>query len=78
MNMIVAAIRKAGLNRPRLRDELFGLASYHGVSGEIVFDTNMSNVGPTWLAVVTDGRFSYMPAQPWKEPRAGVKSSVAR
>ena len=71
MNLIIAAIRKTGLNRARVRDELFAVKSWRGASGEIVFDTNMSNIGATWLAVANDGRFTYAPAKPWERLRSG-------
>lgn len=77
MNLILSAIRKAGLNRARVRDELFAMKSWPGASGEIVFDTNMSNIGPTWLAVARDGRFTYTPAQPWEEPQSRAPSVSA-
>ena len=64
-NLIIEAMRKAGLNRARIRDRLFDLRRYEGVAGTIVFDTNMSDIGPTWLAVVKDGRFTYQPAPAW-------------
>jgi branched-chain amino acid transport system substrate-binding protein len=75
MNILIAAIREAGLNRARIRDALYGMKSYHGVSGEILFDTNMSDVAPVWLATVQDGRYHYTPAPSWNEPRA---ASTAR
>ncbi len=70
MNLILGAIREAGLNRARIRDSLYGLKEVHGVSGEILFDTNMSNVAPLYLATAKDGRFHYAPAPSWEEPRA--------
>ncbi len=79
MNLILDAVSRAGLNRARLRDELFALNAYHGVSGEIVFDTNMSNVGHTWLAEVVNGRFQYTLAQRWQSPRpAAAQGAGAR
>jgi len=78
MNMILDAVGKAGLNRARLRDALFALNAYHGVSGEIVFDTNMSNVGPTWLAEVVNGRFHYTPAPRWQPPRPAASRGAGR
>jgi len=61
-NILVRAIRAAGLNRARVRDALYALESVRGVSGEIVFDTNMSNVTPPWLAEVRGGRLRYFRA----------------
>lgn len=59
MNLLIWAIREAGLNRALIRDALFSLKTYPGVTGEIVFDTNMDDISPPWLAVVQDGRFRY-------------------
>ena len=55
----VAAIRTAGLNRARIRDAIFALDTFPGVTGTIVFDTNMDDIGPPWLAVVEHGRLRY-------------------
>jgi branched-chain amino acid transport system substrate-binding protein len=79
MNLLIAAIREAGLNRALIRDSLYALKSTRGVSGEIVFDTNMSDVAPVWMATVQGGRYRYAPAPSWDEPRAAassVRSSV--
>ena len=59
MNLLIWAIGEAGLNRARIRDALFRLKTYPGVTGEIAFDTNMSDISPPWLAEVQDGRFRY-------------------
>jgi ABC-type branched-subunit amino acid transport system substrate-binding protein len=78
MNLILNAIRQAGLNRPRVRDQLFALQSYKGASGDIVFDTNMSNVAPTWLATVQQGRFHYVPAPDWEQTTASTAPGAAK
>jgi len=65
MNLLIDAIREAGLNRARIRDAMYRLDRYHGVTGEIVFDTNMTDIGPPWLATVRGGRFVYEPAPAW-------------
>ena len=46
------------------------MKSYQGVSGEIQFDTNMSDVAPLWLATVQDGRYRYAAAPEWEETRS--------
>jgi branched-chain amino acid transport system substrate-binding protein len=78
MNLLIAAIREAGLNRARIRDSLFNRKSYRGVSGEIQFDTNMSDVGPLWLATVREGRYRYAPAPSWEQPRAAASGGRSR
>jgi len=57
--MIVEAIRKAGLNRYRIRDELAKMRRYHGVTGEIVLDDAYSDRGPVVMATVRNGKFVY-------------------
>ncbi|MEI9970805.1 MAG: ABC transporter substrate-binding protein [Ignavibacteriota bacterium] len=37
---------RAGLNRGKIRDALYSLESYHGVTGEMTFDPNAKNVAP--------------------------------
>jgi ABC-type branched-subunit amino acid transport system substrate-binding protein len=77
MKLILAAIREAGLNRARIRDALYRLETVRGVTGPIVFDTNMSDVGPLWLATVRGGRFDYEPAPAWPEESAGLAGGRA-
>jgi branched-chain amino acid transport system substrate-binding protein len=67
MNLILRSIRSAGLNRARIRDGLFAIQKIDGVSGEIVFDTNMSDVAHVWLAVVDHGRYRYAAAPAWEK-----------
>jgi len=55
--MVVRAIRRAGLNRAKIRDMLAADSICRGVVGEIRFDGSGSNVSPPMLAVVRDGRF---------------------
>jgi branched-chain amino acid transport system substrate-binding protein len=57
MNLLIRAIRAAGLNRAKIRDALAEIKSFHGVTGEIRFDGSGSNVSPPVLVVVRDGRF---------------------
>jgi ABC-type branched-subunit amino acid transport system substrate-binding protein len=71
MNLIVGAIRRAGPNRARVRDALFELGTVRGATGTIVFDTNMSDIGPIWLATVRGGRFVHAPAPAWPDPGKG-------
>lgn len=62
MNILIQAIRTAGLNRVRIRDTLTSLKTYRGVTGEIVFDASHNDVGPVWLAEVHDGAFHFSPS----------------
>jgi branched-chain amino acid transport system substrate-binding protein len=65
MTLLIEAVRTAGLNRARIRDALFAVGNWHGVTGEIRFDTNMNDIRPPWLAEVRDGRFRYFAAPAW-------------
>ena len=57
--MIVAAVRKTGLNRVRIRDELFALRTYEGVTGTIKFDATQNDVSPVVLGKVSKGRLVF-------------------
>ncbi len=63
MTMLVAAIRKAGLNRARIMDALraYAMKRYQGVSGTALFDYTLNNIAPVTFAEVKDGRFVYWP-----------------
>jgi ABC-type branched-subunit amino acid transport system substrate-binding protein len=54
--ILVAAIRKAGLNRARIRDAVEELAPWSGVSGVIRWDALGRNSRPVHLGTVRDGR----------------------
>ncbi len=58
-NLIVAAVRTAGLNRARIRDALFANKTFDGVTGTIEFDSTLNNVRRPWLAAVKDGQFHF-------------------
>ncbi len=62
-NILVDAIRQAGLNRARIRDALHAYEHYDGVTGLIVFDATLNDIGPVYLATVKDGRFHYAKAE---------------
>jgi hypothetical protein len=57
--MTVEAIRKAGLNRYRIRDVLAELRHWDGVSGPIDLDEALSNRRPVIAASVKDGKFVF-------------------
>jgi len=62
-NILIAAIRQAGLNRVRIRDALYETKHYDGVTGPIDFDTTLNDVGPVYIATVEQGRFAYRPSR---------------
>ncbi len=57
--MTVEAIRKAGLNRYRIRDVLAGMTHWDGVSGPIDLDEALSNRRPVIAVSVKDGKFVF-------------------
>ncbi len=62
MTIMIKAIRRAGLNRVRIRDELTGLQTYRGVTGDIIFDARWDDVGPIWMVQVRDGALHFFPS----------------
>jgi len=65
MNITIKAIQKVGLNRYLIRDELTGLKSYDGVTGDIIFDATWNDVGGIFMAEIKDGDYVFSPAI-WK------------
>lgn len=59
MSLLINAIRRSGLNRVRIRNELAAIREFEGVSGKIVFDNTFNDVGPVYLGTVRDGRFEF-------------------
>jgi len=62
MNMLIEAIRKVGLNRVLIRDVLSDLKTYpgnNGITGKIIFDGSMNDIGDIFLAKVNNGKFEY-------------------
>lgn len=55
-NLLVAAIRRAGLDRTAIRDALEQLAPWQGASGEITWDKLRRNSRKTVLGTVRGGR----------------------
>ena len=54
VNLLIGAIRKAGLNRARIRDALRALSPWQGISGPIIWDALGQNVRPVRLATVAN------------------------
>jgi branched-chain amino acid transport system substrate-binding protein len=55
-NLLVAAIRRTGLNRARIRDAVRGLSPWEGVSGTITWDAPGANSAPVYLGTIRDGQ----------------------
>jgi branched-chain amino acid transport system substrate-binding protein len=56
--LLITAIRKAGLNRARIRDALWGLSPWEGVSGTIKWDPLGQNVRPVHLGKIERGHIA--------------------
>jgi len=56
VNLLIAAIRKAGLNRARIRDAVSELSPWNGVTGTIKWDSLGGNNRAVRLGTVRDGR----------------------
>jgi ABC-type branched-subunit amino acid transport system substrate-binding protein len=56
VNLLIAAIRKAGLNRARIRDAICGLSPRNGVTGTIKWDPLGSNNRAVRLGTIRNGR----------------------
>lgn len=69
MNIIIAAIHKAGLNRALIRDVLTDMKTfqgYEGITGKVIFDATWNNIRPIFMARINNGRFEFYPAPPYK------------
>jgi branched-chain amino acid transport system substrate-binding protein len=74
MDILIAAIEKAGLNRGKVMDVLRGyeMKSYDGVTGKDEFDYTLNNVSPVTMTRVEHGEFVY-----WTANRRDATQQVA-
>jgi ABC-type branched-subunit amino acid transport system substrate-binding protein len=78
MNIIIEAVKKAGLNRALIRDVLTDLKTfqgYQGVTGPVILDGTWNNVRPIFVAEVTNGKFEFSPAPPIEKNNAIYKKT---
>ena len=59
MNILLGAICRGGLNRGRIRDALYSIEHYRGVTGEMTFDPNAKNIASMYLGTVKNGKLTY-------------------
>lgn len=59
MHILLDAICRAGLNRARIRDALYGLERYRGVTGEMIFDPNAKNIASLYLGKIRNGKAEF-------------------
>jgi branched-chain amino acid transport system substrate-binding protein len=57
--LVIEAIKKAGLNRYKIRDELEATRHWQGITGEINMDDVYTNRRPVTVATVKDGKFVF-------------------
>jgi ABC-type branched-subunit amino acid transport system substrate-binding protein len=74
INILIAAIEKAGLNRGRIMDALrdYQMKTYQGALGTDFFDHTLNNIAPVNMARVKDGNFEY-----WLAPRQSGHEGAA-
>jgi branched-chain amino acid transport system substrate-binding protein len=65
-NLVIAAVRKAGLNRVAIYDAIRGFSPYSGATGAIRFDALGRNPRPVRLATVESGRLVTLPRRETK------------
>jgi len=71
MNVLLGAICKAGLNRGIIRDTLYSITEYDGVTGHMKFDPNAKNIMPLYMGTVgKDGAVKFRVAYMGKEQAA--------
>ena len=83
MNITIAAIEKAGLNRALIRDVLTDLKTfqgYEGITGKMYFDATWNNIKPVFMAEVRNGKFVFSAAPDlkmddkiYKKPKSGYE-----
>lgn len=70
MNILIEAVKKAGLNRALIRDVLTDMKTfqgYQGVTGVVNFDGTWNNVRPIFMAKLNNGKFEFSPAPKWEK-----------
>jgi branched-chain amino acid transport system substrate-binding protein len=68
VQLLVAAVRKAGLNRARIGDALRQLSPWNGAAGLVRWDTLGGNTRPMHLGTVSGGRLARLEARPTSSP----------
>ena len=80
MNIIIAAIEKAGPNRVLIRDLLTDMKTfqgYEGVTGKIKFDATWNNIRPIFMAEIKNGNFVFSPTPPLEKVRKSENKNVS-
>lgn len=73
MNILIWATQVAGLNRAKIRDVIaYRSEPWHGVTGDIVFNAALDNVGPVAVARVENGTWNYYTRDELNIPRGNI------
>jgi len=81
MNILIEAVKKAGLNRVLIRDVLTDnktFQGYQGASGPVIFDGTWNNVRPIFMAEIINGKFKFSPAPVWEKSNEIYKKPKER
>lgn len=81
MNILIEAVKKAGLNRVLIRDVLTDnktFQGYQGASGPVIFDGTWNNVRPIFIAEIINGKFKFLPAPVWEKSNEIYKKPKER
>ncbi len=57
LKILASAIEKSNLTPESIRDELYKIKGYEGVTGKISFDENGDVVQPMGVKIIQDGKF---------------------
>jgi ABC-type branched-subunit amino acid transport system substrate-binding protein len=71
-NLVIESIKKAGLNRAKIRDLLLDLETYQGyegVTGKLEIDPSWNDVGEIWLVKIEKGDFKFYPKPKFKSEK---------
>ncbi len=69
-NILIACIREVGINQVAVRDALYEYRRFEGVTGRIEFDTTLNDIGPVYIATVSNGTYAYQRAEFTKTAQA--------
>lgn len=73
MNILIWAIQVAGLNRAKIRDVIaYRSQPWHGVTGDIVLNAALDDVGPVALARVENGTWNFYTREELDIPRGYI------
>ena len=78
MVLMCSAIRKAGLNRYRIRDTLANTKDFPGVTGRITFDHQGNDTRDVTFALIENGRFRPLRERDLRKLRQGDKRRASR